>query len=203
MSFESGLAFFITIFIFVITPGPGVFAIISRAINYGAKGCILLILGLILGDIIYLVSACFGLSAIVAEYNTAFLFIKIFGSLYLIYLAYKIVTSDVIIPTKQNNKTKILFAQGFLISISNPKVIIFYIAFLPTFVDLNNLSNIDILTISIICSSALFLGAFGIACSTSYTRKFFKSKESLGKLNLLSGCLIFIAGICLFYSSFA
>ena len=64
MSIESAVTFFFAIFIFGITPGPGVFAILAQALVSGARSCFFLALGMAMSDIIYLILACFGLAAI-------------------------------------------------------------------------------------------------------------------------------------------
>ncbi len=205
MTLETGISFFIAIFIFVVTPGPGIFAILSRALTYGARSCLSLCFGLIAGDIVYLISACLGLSVIVSKYAILFIIIKVLGTLYLFFLGYKMITSKTNIPkkTEENKAIKLLrkttqgFIQGFLISISNPKVIIFYIAFLPTFLDIKSLDYLGIIIVCIICAFAAFCAGFGIACTVSYSRKFFNSENSMRKLNISSGIIMIAASIYL------
>ena len=60
MSIESALSFFVALFIFSITPGPGVFATLARAMTRGVHSCWLLTLGMTISDILYLIAACFG-----------------------------------------------------------------------------------------------------------------------------------------------
>ncbi|MCP4882135.1 MAG: LysE family transporter, partial [Gammaproteobacteria bacterium] len=88
MSFESALSFFVAIFIFGITPGPGIFAILARALLHGARSCIALSLGMIISDIMYLIAACLGLAAIANHWSDVFLVVRIAGALYLFYLGY-------------------------------------------------------------------------------------------------------------------
>ncbi|QFI36739.1 LysE family translocator [Moritella marina ATCC 15381] len=140
MSFESAVTFFIAIFIFGITPGPGVFAILARAMVEGPKKCIMLAMGMIGSDVIYLILACFGLATIAENWSEVFTAIRYIGAAYLIYLGYKMIKalpqikSDiqaeaVQVETKAQQEGSMLasFTQGFLISASNPKVILFYI----------------------------------------------------------------------------
>ena len=71
MTLESALSFFIAILIFGVTPGPGVFAILARALVSGAKSCTLLALGMTISDILYLIAACFGLAVIAKQQASA------------------------------------------------------------------------------------------------------------------------------------
>ena len=104
-------------------------------------------MGMTISDIVYLVLAFFGLVSLANNYAFVFDFIRIAGGLYLIYLGYKIFTAPITNELENVEKIKGTFfknfTKGFLISASNPKVIIFYIAFLPTFVDLTNLQTND------------------------------------------------------------
>ncbi len=142
MTPESALSFFIAILIFGITPGPGVFAIIARALVSGARSCTLLSLGMAVSDCIYLVLACLGLAAIATHWGEVFTVIRLWARPIWCTWAGD-VDSPVHVVT--DDRTTVAgpaasFMQGFLISASNPKVIVFYIAFLPTFMDLGALT---------------------------------------------------------------
>ena len=86
MSFESAIALSIAIFVLGITPGPGVFAIVARALALGFRSTLVFIVGIIAGDLVYLVLAALGLSVIATQYGAAFGVLKIIGGVYLIYL---------------------------------------------------------------------------------------------------------------------
>ena len=93
MTFESGITFFIAIFIFGITPGPGIFAILAKSMSQGAKSCVWLSVGMSISDICYLVMACFGLASLAYAWEEIFLVIRILGGAYLVYLGWKMWTS--------------------------------------------------------------------------------------------------------------
>ena len=198
MSVESALAFFLAIFIFSITPGPGVFAILARAMTEGAGACFTLALGMSISDIIYLVLACFGLAAIAEHWAGLFTVIRVVGALYLLYLGWKMWRSR---PTLEEEASEVKsinhmmsFVQGFLISASNPKVILFYIAFLPTFMDLTILSAQDIVLASVITLFGLMLGLMLIAVTASWARKKFRSERAMRGLNRVAGSIMMAAG---------
>lgn len=147
MTLESSLSFLLAIFIFSITPGPGVFAILARALMSGTSACFFLALGMVISDMVYLILACYGLAALAEHWSEAFTVVRIVGAAYLIYLGVKMWRASrqpfsAEFETKE--KTGLSFLQGFIISASNPKVILFYIAFLPTFMDLTVLTHSDI-----------------------------------------------------------
>lgn len=194
MSFESGLSFLIAVFIFGITPGPGIFAILARALIHGARSCLALSVGMIISDILYLVAACFGLAAIATHYGEVFFVIRILGALYLLYLGYKMWTAPVDFnidnPDQKQLSKRMGFLQGFLISASNPKVILFYIAFLPTFMDLTVLSGTDIVIASVLTFVGLLAGLMLIATFAAKARVWFQSERAVKGLNRSAGSLM-------------
>lgn len=129
MSPESALSFFLAILIFGITPGPGTFAVLARALTRGAGSCVMLALGMTISDILYLIAACFGLATIAQHWSELFLAIRIVGGLYLCYLGWKMWTAPLDLAGLEQRDSRngqlISFSQGFLISASNPKVILF------------------------------------------------------------------------------
>ncbi|WP_419797123.1 MAG: LysE family translocator [Terasakiella sp.] len=198
MTPESALTFFLAIFIFGITPGPGVFAILARAMIDGSRACFMLSLGMVISDIVYLIAACLGLATIATHWGELFSIIRIVGAIYLFYLGWKMWTAPVNIdaaPTKGSKKGHGLsFLQGFLISASNPKVILFYIAFLPTFMDLSTLQANDILLACILTLIGLMLGLMLIAGFASRARRLFTSQKAIKRLNRSAGSLMIGAG---------
>ncbi len=201
MSLEAAITFTIAIFIFGITPGPGIFAILARALNTGAKACFPLSLGMAVSDVIYLILATFGLAAIAENYGGIFTAIRFVGAAYLMYLGWKMWTAKVDVEMQKNNvgasSWLSSFIQGFLISASNPKVILFYIAFLPTFIDLTKLSVSDIVMVSGLTLFALMVGLMLVAVMASSVRKYLKSQRALQRLNRTAGSIMIGAGLFL------
>ena len=202
MSLEAAITFFIAIFIFGITPGPGVFAILARAMTEGPRKCYLLALGMTTSDLIYLIAACFGLATIAENYAEVFVVIRYLGAAYLIYLGYKMfkalpqVKEEVELGAKyETKKSKFAsFSQGFLISASNPKVILFYISFLPTFIDLTILKAQDIVLVSVLSALALMAGLTLIAFGASRMTKLINTPQAQKRLNQGSGSIMIAAG---------
>jgi threonine/homoserine/homoserine lactone efflux protein len=201
MTLESSLSFFFAILVFGVTPGPGVFAVMARALVKGGGSCFMLALGMTISDILYLVAACFGLAVIATQWGEIFTLVRIVGAAYLIYLGWKIWTSPLNIESNENEATKsgmaLSFLQGFLISASNPKVILFYIAFLPTFMDLSVLRGSDILLASALTLIALMLGLMMIAVFASKARRCLRSEVAVKRLNRSAGSIMFATGLYL------
>lgn len=201
MSFESAVTFFIAMFVFGITPGPGVFAILARGMVHGWKKCITLSLGMTCSDMIYLVLACYGLATVAENWSFAFEVIRYIGAAYLIYLGYKMFRSLPEVQgsaeqiAKQSQKSELAsFAQGFLISASNPKVILFYISFLPTFIDLTLLRSQDILLVTVLAFVALMMGLLLIALGAGRMVTLLKTPLAHKRLNQSAGGIMIAAG---------
>ncbi len=198
MSPESALSFFIAIVVFGVTPGPGVFAVLARALTGGARACTALALGMVISDILYLVFACLGLAAIAHQWGGLFTAIRWLGAGYLVYLGVRLWRAPVaegmfengIAPTRHAAG----FAQGFLISAANPKVILFYMAFLPTFMDLSALSGRDIVLAAALTLVGLMLGLMAIAVGASRARRLFRSRRAVRRLNRGAGSIMVGAG---------
>ncbi len=199
MTPESAALFFIAIIVFAITPGPGVFALLARAMTSGARACIGLALGMAASDIIYLVMACYGLAVVAQNWGEVFIVIRIIGAAYLIYLGWKMWSDRSHLEGQQPVSRQFSFfsglSQGFLISASNPKVILFYIAFLPTFMDLTALSNSDIALAAVLCLFGLMIGLMGIAVTASWARRYFRSERAMTGLNRVAGSIMISAGV--------
>ena len=198
MTIESSIVFFITIIIFSITPGPGVFAILAKSISEGVKPCLSLTLGMAASDIVYLVLACYGLSSIAEQWGGVFTVIRIIGAIYLIYLGWKMWHNRAEYIERESATGKMSgFIPGFLISASNPKVILFYIAFLPSFIDLASLNLKDIILIAGIAFTGLMIGLMSIAISAAWARRFFRSEKAMTGLNRIAGSIMMSAGVYL------
>lgn len=190
-------AFSGAMFLLAITPGPGVFATISRALASGFSSASFVVLGIVLGDIIFLLLAIFGLSAIASILGDFFILVKYLGGIYLLFLGYKILTSkenETEIKGIQELSWKRNFLTGLLITLSNPKVILFYLGFLPTFVNLQTLNIFDIITISFIVAIILGGVMLAYAYSASSAKKLFKNKNTNKRMNLLAGSVMITAG---------
>ncbi len=115
-----------------------------QSIVHGKKYGLATVAGLITGCLIHTSLVAFGVSAIIKENDSIFFIIKLFGALYLLYLAYKVFSSDSNlnlgsedIPKKSLSQ---LFKQGFIMNVLNPKVSIFFLAFFPSFLFSESLS---------------------------------------------------------------
>jgi threonine/homoserine/homoserine lactone efflux protein len=204
MSIVSSLALISAIFLLAVSPGPGVFATVSRAISSGFGNAAILVIGIVAGDILFLLLAIFGLSFMANILGNLFMLVKYAGGIYLIYLGYKIWTSETStheIVGKSEISWKSNFISGLLITLANPKVIIFYLGFLPAFIDLQLLYSIDIAIVVLIVSITLGSVLLGYAYMASRAKRVLKSQKAIKNINRVSGSVMVGAGSLLLLKS--
>lgn len=130
------IQFIIASFLLTISPGPDIIYVLVTGLSRGKKEGLLLSLGLVLGILIHTSLVAFGISALITASDTLYLFIKLAGVFYLLYLAFKVYRnpSTIDITSKSSKKSVQNFVkQGFLMNVLNPKVTLFFMAFLPQF----------------------------------------------------------------------
>jgi threonine/homoserine/homoserine lactone efflux protein len=125
--------------VLLLTPGPAVLFIVTRSVQQGRLAGVVATLGLCSGGLVHLLAAVLGLSAIVATSAAAFSAVKLAGAGYLVWLGIKALRSrrlpmwtDAQLPRAPLRRQ---FADGLVVNLLNPKPAIFFIAFLPQFVD--------------------------------------------------------------------
>jgi threonine/homoserine/homoserine lactone efflux protein len=121
-----------------VTPGPDVFYIMSCSAAQGWRAGAAAAFGIAAGCVVHILAAALGLSALMTASATAFTVVKICGAAYLIYIGISLIrsqpaaeTTAAVVPTH----TRKVFLQGFLTNALNPKVALFFLAFVPQFID--------------------------------------------------------------------
>ncbi len=197
MSVETIMTLLIVSFIIKATPGPGVFATLGRALFQGFGPTLVFIAGIMTGDFLYLLFAFTGLAVIAHQFGDFFLVVRLIGGGYLIYLGVRFwlappaAVEMVSVPSANRGKA---FLSGLLLTFGNPKVILFYLGLLPTFVDLTRLSIADMGLLT-----AMFLGVLGstlaaYAYAAARARRLFRSKTAMKRLNRGAGTILIGSG---------
>ena len=122
-----------------LTPGPDTLYILGRSVAQGREAGIASAFGISLGSIFHTCAAALGLSAILATSALAFVAIKVLGGAYLVFLGIKMILDrrrELTLPSNFRRRTTLAaFRQGVLTNLLNPKVALFFLAFLPQFID--------------------------------------------------------------------
>ena len=185
------LAFTIAYIVAVLVPGPGVAAIVARALGGGFWSALPMIVGILVGDLIYLVFALFGLAAIATYFGPIFIVVRWAGALYLLYIAWLFWTakpgSEQLGPRKKEPWLR-AFLSGFALTMGNPKTIVFYLALLPTVVPLDRpISVLGFAELTAIVVVVLFVIGCGYAALAAWAREFFVTPHAVRRLNRIAG----------------
>ena len=170
MPWENVAAFVVASVVIILIPGPSVLFVIGRSIALGRRAGVLSVIGNALGTVPAVVAVAFGVGAIVASSVVAFTVLKVVGALYLVYLGVQAIrhrNDGVERTSTSSGGTARLLRQGFLVGLTNPKTIAFFVAVLPQFVDpaagsvWAQLLVLGLLfqTLAVVCDSAWALAA--------------------------------------------
>ena len=132
------LAFVVAALVLLIIPGPGVVYVVARTVSQGRAAGLVSVLGLSAGALVHIVAATVGLSAVLYASANAFAIVKALGAAYLIYLGLRTLLVRESSPSGEVRSThrtlRRLFVDGMVVSVLNPKLAVFFLAFLPQFV---------------------------------------------------------------------
>ena len=133
------LAYSLAAFVLFITPGPDMSLFLARTVTGGRRAGIAAMTGASLGNVVHSVLAAFGLSALIAASPSLFLTLKVAGAIYLLWLAIDAVRNGSSLNVRGEQPRLVALwptlALGLTVNLTNPKVVLFYLTFLPQFVD--------------------------------------------------------------------
>jgi threonine/homoserine/homoserine lactone efflux protein len=124
-----------------LSPGPDMLYVISRTLESGRRAGIISAFGIGVGTLVHMSVTAIGLSALLMSFPLAYQTIRILGAAYLVFLGVKTIRSNPTTPTSPNGREEYqtslmtIFRQGVITNVLNPKVALFFLAFLPQFVD--------------------------------------------------------------------
>jgi len=180
----SMLSFIAIVLLLFLIPGPAVIITITQTLKSGKKNGIYTALGIGLGDLVHTLAAVLGLSAILMQSATAFEVVKYVGVAYLVYLGIQMLVTKpkkIEQPTVEQSPASTSFRQGFLAEILNPKTALFFLAFLPQFIQRNETSiTVQLLTLGItfVVMSALYTILLAVVTSFIGEKIFTKASGS-------------------------
>ena len=183
-----GLLIFASIYMAAVaSPGPGIAAIVARALGHGLRGIGFFIAGFVAGDLTLMLVAATGLAVIVQAFGPLLLTIKLAGAAYLMFLAWKLWHAPAVAggaaTTNDEESPWRLFLGGLSITIGNPKAIVFFMAILPTIVDLRSIDAARVAEIAlvIVLLMPIVLGSYALAANRA--RRLFTEPSSIRAVN--------------------
>lgn len=191
------LAFLVASQLLLAIPGPTVLVVVSYALGHGRRPAAAVVAGVTLGDFTAMTCSMLGLGAILAASAFVFTGLRWLGGLYLIYLGYKLwraptVTSDAPAPALS---LKRIFAHAYAVTALNPKSIIFFIAFVPQFIDTTRpfASQVAILEATFVIMAGLNAALYGWLASKA--REKLKNPRVQRAVNRTGGSVLMGAGV--------
>ncbi len=180
MTLWAALSFALAMLILAATPGPGVFITSARALDAGFGAAAVVVAGIVAGDLIFLLLAIFGLGALAELLGDLFRFVQYAGAAYLIWLGISIWRKASATAAQEAaarpSAVRVHGAlSGLVITLANPKVILFYLGFLPTFMDLQELTAGDIgivaTIVTVVLGGTLLVYAYAAARAAQAIRR--------------------------------
>lgn len=198
----SGLGIFCVVyFLAVATPGPGVAAVIARALAHGTHGAGAFIAGFLIGDLLWFAVAAAGIAALAHTAQATVAAVKYMGAAYLLYLAYRTWHTPVATPgaaVRASEQPPLqLFLGSLSLTLANPKTIAFFLALLPTVVHLESLTVSGYCAIALVICLILPLTLGSYVLLAARTRTLLRSARSIRALNRGAGIAIAGAAVAI------
>lgn len=191
------LSLIVATFVYAISPGPGLFAVLATSTRYGPIAAIWLSIGHVIGDVLYVSIAIFALSILAQTIEQSMIYVKFFGAIYLLYIGIQQYRSKgVSFEADKDKKSsiKLLFA-GFMVGGTNPKTIIYYLSFLPIFIDLKQLTLATEIEVIVVVGLTVF---FVLSLANVLGLRLRKSIENpivIQRVNKATGITMMLVGI--------
>lgn len=203
MGLESILTLAVAVLLFGASPGPGIFAVVARALSAGLRPALALSAGLIIGDLIWLTAAASGLAVVAQAMGDFFIVLKVAGGLYLAWMGVKawrsrpqaLADGTPAAAAAPDKSLLATLAGGVTVTLSNPKAILFYLAVLPTILDLDAITLPGLLTAGAVVVVVLVAVCGTYAVLAARARALLSSEKAVRRLNRTSGALLIGAGV--------
>lgn len=187
-------------------PGPGMAAIVARALENGFWSAFAVSMGAITIELFYFTLAYFSFSYIENQIDNFSIILKIIGSGYLFYLAFQTFKKSKIIPDSKpdsTNTNQSLFKDymiGILVTLANPLVILFYTALIPTVLDLSSVDIKGLLTALTVIFSVHFVILTSQCVLASQVKAFLQDRVTIQKFNFISAILLLAVALYILIS---
>lgn len=195
-----GLLIFSAVYLLAVaSPGPGVAAVVARSLARGTQGSVAFIAGFLIGDLVWFTIAATGLAALAQTAQTVFVVVKYAGAAYLLYIAYRLWTAPVNVDAQPQfdagQKPLQLFLGSLALTLANPKTMIFFLALLPTVVQLERLTIVGFMEIVLAISVVLPAVLGGYVMLAARARRMFKSVKAVRAINRGTGAAMACAAV--------
>ncbi len=198
MDLSTILAFTAAFFVFAASPGPDNITIVARTMSYGASSGLAYGAGTIVGILVFLVLAAFGLSVLASKMTILMTILRYGGAAYLMWMGIKlwtakpVILTDALVETEHNVLT--VFATGVLLNLGNPKMPLFYVALLPSVVGAAlTWTQVGLLAAVIVGVETLVIGSYVLLATRA--RTMLRSPKAVRLVNRTAGGVMIGASV--------
>jgi threonine/homoserine/homoserine lactone efflux protein len=184
-------------FVLSIVPGPSVFLVIVRSMTSNLSQGLITIGGIVFANIIFILLVVYGVGALVASMDGLYAIIKFAGSAYLFWLGIKLLRVKVKkteIEQVEESSWNDNFIAGFIVTISAPRAILFYVSLLPNVIDLTKARVPDVLLLMLIATVAVGGAKLPYALLAYRSSLFLQEEKPKRVMNLLAGVVMILIG---------
>jgi threonine/homoserine/homoserine lactone efflux protein len=164
------------------SPGPSIAALVARVISQGLSSVLPFLVAMWLGEALWLVAAVTGLGVVAAKFHAVFLVIKYLGIAYLAWLAWKMWHAPTAVKAgdlpAQRSAAK-MFATGMALTIGNPKIMVFYLALLPSLIDIRHVSGLGLAQLVGVAVAVMMTVDLSWAFAAAWARSWLKSPRAI------------------------
>ena len=197
MSFSNAATILVTMFVLSIVPGPSVFLVIVKSMTSNLSQGLITIGGIVFANIIFILLVVYGVGALVASMDGLYAIIKFAGSAYLFWLGIKLLRTKVKkaeIEQVTESSWHANFTAGFIVTISAPRAILFYVSLLPNVIDLTKARVPDVLLLMLIATVAVGGAKLPYALLAYRSSLFLQEEKPKRVINLLAGVVMILIG---------
>lgn len=207
MTFTLALTLFTALIILALSPGVGMFTVATRTSSYGLSHGVFTVLGIISADFIFVTLALLGLATLSGVWGGVFVVIKYLGAAYLIWLGVGMLRSksqsldtsapDAVIEPESKKSQSALssYSIGLVVTLSNPKAILFYMSFFPSLLDLNALTVQDMAWLYLIVALGIGCVMVGVAVAVRVAHASLSSLGNHAWVRLVTGVAMILIGV--------
>lgn len=199
MTIELWLAFVAASAVLLVIPGPTILTVISYSMAHGRRANVPLVAAVAMGDSTALLMSLLGLGALLATSASWFTVVKWLGGLYLLYLGIRLLragisSQELAAPAAPGPRWR-LFANTYLVTALNPKGIVFFVAFLPQFINPKASVTRQLWVLAVTFVAMAIFNATMYAVFASSARNLLASPRAQRRLNIAGGSLLSAAGV--------
>jgi len=171
------------------TPGPSIAALVARVVAKGFRDVFPFLAAMWIGEAVWLSMAVFGLAFVAQTFHFAFVVVKWVGVAYLVWLAWKMWTAPVAVREADMPRAESpakLFLAGMAVTLGNPKIMMFYLALLPTIIDLGSVTLLGWAELTLTMALVLVAIDLSWVLAAAQARRFLKSRRAMKIANRVS-----------------